>query len=71
MSPVTHSSRSGCVSDRRLPPAAGRFCDELAAQHGPDNVNERELFHVCPKDVLQKIVSSSTVGFDPRLGGGE
>jgi serine/threonine protein kinase len=47
------------------------FCNEFAAQHGPDQLQERNLFHYAPPAAMKKMTSSSTVGFDPRLGGGE
>ena len=52
----------------------GKYSDfkkQIAQQHGEDVVNERELFHYATPDVVQKVVMSKTVGFDPRLGGGE
>ena len=44
------------------------FKKQLADQH---EVDERELFHYAKSDTLKKVVMSKTVGFDPRLGGGE
>eukprot|EP01047_Picozoa_sp_COSAG01_P015667 COSAG01_NODE_787_length_13598_cov_17.218535_4_plen_860_part_00 len=38
---------------------------------GQEVVDEHELFHYAPPEALDKILSSSSVGFDPRLGGGE
>eukprot|EP01047_Picozoa_sp_COSAG01_P079060 COSAG01_NODE_14844_length_1403_cov_7.918712_1_plen_432_part_10 len=38
---------------------------------GQEVVDERELFHYAPPEALEKILSSSSVSFDPRLGGGE
>eukprot|EP01047_Picozoa_sp_COSAG01_P011954 COSAG01_NODE_530_length_15875_cov_27.779982_2_plen_700_part_00 len=38
---------------------------------GQESVNESELFHYAEPDTVDKIVSSSTAGLDPRLGGGE
>eukprot|EP01047_Picozoa_sp_COSAG01_P040563 COSAG01_NODE_3425_length_6110_cov_36.342871_4_plen_737_part_00 len=38
---------------------------------GQEVVDERELFHYAPPEALDKILSSSSVSFDPRLGGGE
>ena len=47
------------------------FKKQMAEQYGEDVVNERELFHYAKPDVVQKVVKSKTVGFDPRLGDGE
>ena len=47
------------------------YKDGLAQQHGDDITDERELFHYANPDVVQKVINSRTVGFDPRLGGGE
>jgi serine/threonine protein kinase len=38
---------------------------------GQEVVDERELFHYAKPDVVEKILNSSSVSFDPRLGGGE
>eukprot|EP01043_Picozoa_sp_COSAG02_P038966 COSAG02_NODE_3043_length_7483_cov_14.489166_2_plen_1135_part_00 len=51
-----------------------KYCDfkkQLAQQYGEDAVNEMELFHYAEPEVVEKVIMSRTVGFDPRLGGGE
>eukprot|EP01046_Picozoa_sp_COSAG06_P043017 COSAG06_NODE_5570_length_3395_cov_9.177161_1_plen_845_part_10 len=47
------------------------FKKQLTQQYGEDVVDERELFHYAEPYVVQKVVMSKTVGFDPRLGDGE
>jgi serine/threonine protein kinase len=45
-----------------------KYCTYCAGQ---ESACESELFHYAEQDVMEKIISSSTVSFDPRLGGGE
>ena len=47
------------------------FRTEFAEQHGSEVLDERELFHYASMETVDRIVESVTVGFDPRLGGGE
>ena len=43
-------------------------CDCFGCEGGQ---NEQQLFHYCKPDVVSQIVSSTTAGFETRVGGGE
>jgi serine/threonine protein kinase len=44
------------------------FRDDVARQHGEKAVQERDLFHFAQDDDIEKMIDSSSVGFDSRLG---
>ena len=53
------------IQNKQLWRKYGVFSSELEC------ANEKVLYHWAPRDVLDKIISGESVGFDPRIGGGE